>query len=188
MFVFVLGLAIFFAVHMVPIIAPDIKAFLISKAGKKIWMLIYSVASLGGFMLIVFGWGQYRPVAPTLYEPFSWGRDVTMTLVWVAFILFAVPRKKPGRIMVFVKHPMVTGVIFWSIGHLFANGDLASVMLFGSFLVYALISRVTKISPNAPIPEYVSPRGDIIAIGGGTVFYAVFVVWIHFWLFGISPF
>ncbi len=187
MFVFVLGLVIFFTIHMVPIVAPGVKESVIAKASKSHWMRIYSLISLGGFVLIVFGWIQFRPIAPIVYDPPSWGRDVTMTLVWLAFILFALPRKKPGRIMVIVKHPMLTGVTLWAIGHLLANGDLASLMLFASFLAFALISRVSKIIKGDIEPKFVSYRSDIIAVIAGTVLYAAFVLWAHLWLFGVSP-
>ncbi len=187
MLIFVLGLVSFFAIHLVPILAPSIKENVVSRAGKSRWMIIYSALSLVGFLLIIFGWGQFRPMAPIVYDPPSWGRDVTMSLVWLSFILFAIPRKKPGRILVIVKHPMVTGVILWSIGHLLANGDLASVILFGSFLAFALLSRFAEIVRGNESPEFVSYRGDIIGVAGGTLLYVVFVLWIHLWLFGVSP-
>ncbi len=187
MLVFVLGLAIFFAVHLVPVLAPAFRDGIVERMGKSRWMIIYSALSLAGFVIMVFGWGQFRPVAPQLYEPPSWGRDVTMSLVWLSFILFALPRRKPGRILSLVRHPMVTGVILWSIGHLLANGDQASVILFGSFLVFALLSRITKFSSDVDGPQFVSYRSDIVGIVAGTVLYAIFVLWIHLWLFGVSP-
>ncbi len=187
MFVFISGMVIFFSIHLVPILAPGVKASFISNTSKSSWMRIYVIVSLIGFLLIIYGWTLFRPVAPMVYEPVSWGRDVTMTLVWLAFILLSMPRKKPGRILVIVKHPMVTGVILWAIGHLLANGDLASVILFGSFLAFATISRVAKIIGDDPAPEFISYRSDIIAVVAGTVLYAVFVLWAHLWLFGVSP-
>ncbi len=187
MLIFVLGLVLFFAIHLVPILTPGIKENVVSKYSKSVWMRSYTAISLIGFLLIVFGWGQFRPVAPLAYDPPSWGRDVTMSLVWLAFILFSIPRKKPGRILVIVKHPMVTGVILWSIGHLLVNGDLASVMVFGSFLAFALLSRFSKIIKGDEAPVFVSYRSDIIGIVGGTVLYGIFVLWGHLWLFGVSP-
>ncbi len=188
MLIFVLGLVLFFAIHLVPVLAPNIKENIIAKYSKSVWMRSYTAISLIGFLLIVFGWGQFRPIAPIAYDPPSWGRDATMSLVWLAFILFSIPRKKPGRILVIVKHPMVTGVILWSIGHLLVNGDLASVMAFGSFLAFALISRFSKIVKGDEGVKFVSYRSDIIGIIGGTVLYAIFVLWGHLWLFGVSPF
>ncbi|MCF6326587.1 MAG: NnrU family protein [Devosiaceae bacterium] len=187
MLMFVSGLVLFFAIHLVPILAPNIKENIITKSSKSVWMRSYTAISLIGFLLIVFGWGQFRPVAPIVYDPPSWGRDATMSLVWLAFILFSIPRKKPGRILVIVKHPMVTGVILWSLGHLLVNGDLASVMAFGSFLAFALLSRFSKIVKGDEGIKFVSYRGDIIGVVGGTVLYAAFVLWAHFWLFGVSP-
>ncbi|VAW17651.1 hypothetical protein MNBD_ALPHA12-2327, partial [hydrothermal vent metagenome] len=94
----------------------------------------------------------------------------------------------PGRIRVLVKHPMLWGTFFWSAGHLMANGDLASVILFGSFLVYSIVDRVASYIKGDPNPVFVSYRSDIIAIVAGTVLYLIFALWIHGYLFGVTPF
>lgn len=188
MVVFVLGLLLFFVPHVLPLLVPGVKTSLVSKLGEKRWKGVYSLLSLAGLVLIVFGWREYRDVAPIVYDPPVWGRHATMLLVWISLILFSVPRSKPGKILVAVKHPMVVGAIYWSVGHLLANGDLASVLLFGSFLLFALISRIKENFAGDPNPKFVSYRNDIVAIGAGTTVYMVILLFGHVWLSGVALF
>ncbi len=113
---------------------------------------------------------------------------ITYLFVFFAFVLFAVPRSKAGRIRVLVKHPMLWGTFFWSFGHLMANGDLASVILFGSFLVYSIVDRIGAFMKGDPKPVFVSYRYDYMAIGIGAVLYVFFALWIHGFLFGVTPY
>lgn len=92
-----------------------------------------------------------------------------------------------GRIKATVRHPMLLGVIFWSAGHLLANGDQASVSLFGAFLVWAILDLISALRRGEPAPVVVRPRADVIAVVAGTVLWAVFVVFLHRVLFGVSP-
>jgi uncharacterized membrane protein len=93
-----------------------------------------------------------------------------------------------GHIKRWVKHPMLAGVALWSIGHLLANGDLASLLLFGSFLAYAIVDRIAVIPRGDPAPAVLEPRGDLVAIIAGLAAFALFAFWLHGWLFGASPF
>ncbi len=188
MFYIVLGLVLFFVPHALLAFLPEFRKGAIARIGAMPWKGVYSLVSLAGLVLVTWGWGELRPDAPDVYTPFSWGRDVTYIFVLFAFILFAMPRSKPGRIRVLVKHPMLWGTFFWSAGHLMANGDLASVILFGSFLAYSIIGRIGAYMRGDPQPVFVSYRSDIIAIVAGTVLYVIFVLFIHGYLFGVTPF
>ncbi len=188
MIVFILGLLLFFVPHITPLLVPGVKTSLISRLGEKRWKGVYSLLSLLGVVLIVLGWRQYREVAPIVYDPPAWGRHATMLLVWISLILFSVPRSKPGKIMVTVKHPMIVGTIYWTVGHLLANGDLASLLLFGSFLLFAVISRMKEKFAGDPNPEFVSYRSDVIAVGAGTAIYMVILLFGHVWLSGVALF
>jgi uncharacterized membrane protein len=110
-----------------------------------------------------------------------------MVLVWAAFILLASANMPAGRIKQWVKHPMLLGVGLWALGHLLANGDLFGLLTFGAFLLYAIINRIAVIPRGDPAPVVVRPRSDVISIVAGTVLYAVFVLFLHQWLFGVSP-
>ncbi len=188
MTVFVLGLIIFFAMHLVPTLLPGLREKAIDKIGPMPWKGIYALVSLIGLVLIVRGWSQFRPDATDVYTPPEWGAYANALLSWIAFVLFSIPRSKPGRILVIVKHPMLVGTIYWSVGHLLANGDMASVLLFGSFLAFAFIDRVAQAIKGDPSHQFVSHRGDITGIIFGTILYVIFVGWVHVWLIGVSPF
>ncbi len=95
-----------------------------------------------------------------------------------------------GRIKAAVKHPMLLAVKFWALAHLLANGTLLDMLLFGAFLVWAVLDRIAvrkraaaRVTPGARP----SPVNDVIAVIGGLAVYAVFVVWAHRWLIGVSP-
>lgn len=188
MLVLIAGLVVFFGMHLVRIVAPKFRE---AQAGQNLqrWKNIYSLVSLVGVGLIIWGWHLFRGEAPEIYNPPSWGPHAAMALVWLALVmLFGSNIKMPaGWIKHLVKHPMLAGVFLWSLAHLMSNGDQASLLLFGSFLAYAVVSGFAMIARGDPHPKVISPRGDIIALVAGTVVYAVFVFWAHGFLFGISP-
>lgn len=183
----ILGLFIFFAIHSARMVAGGFRESQLA-ASRGRWMGLYSLASLIGFALIVWGWIQYRPEAPQIYAPPDWGPHAAAALVLVAFIMLPAAEMPAGYLKRWVKHPMLTAVILWSVAHLLANGDLASLLLFGSFLVYSVINRIAVIPRGDPAPAAVAPRSDFIAIAIGVVAFAVFGLWLHGWLFGAQPF
>jgi uncharacterized membrane protein len=186
MWILVLGLVVFFAIHSSRMVAGDFRdAQLAANAGR--WKGLYSLASAIGLALIIWGWVLFRPEAPEIFTPPAWGRHVAMGLLLLAFILLAAANMPAGRIKVWVKHPMLLGIVLWALGHLLVNGDLASLLLFGAFLAYAIVNRVAVISRGDPAPAVVRPRSDLVAILAGTALYIVFVLWLHGWLFGVSP-
>jgi uncharacterized membrane protein len=186
MAILILGLVVFFAVHCVRIVAPGFRAGQVA-ANQGRWKGLYSLASLVGFALIVWGWISFRPVAPDVYVPPDWGRHVTIVLVLLAFIAIPTAYQPPGRIRTWLRHPFLAAIILWSLGHLFANGDLASVLLFGSFLAYGIVDRIAVAFRPDPPPVYAGPRGDIVGIVVGLVLFAIFVFGLHAFLFGVSP-
>lgn len=188
MFVLILGLVLFLGVHSVRMVAPGFRDARYAAMGEKGWKGLYSLISLAGFGLIIWGWIMYRPDAPEIYEPPSWGRHVNYLLTLFAFILLTAANGPVGRIKAAVGHPMLLGTILWSGGHLLANGDLASLLLFGAFLVYAIADRFAVIGRKDPPPVFESYRGDIMAIVGGGVTYAVFLFWLHGLLIGVPLF
>lgn len=185
MWILIAGLVIFFAVHLVRVVAGPWRERQIA-ANEGRWKGLYALASLAGLVLIIWGWVVFRPVAPQVYEPPQWGRYAAIVLTLLAFICLAAAYQPPGFIKVALKHPFLAGVMLWSIGHLLANGDLASVLLFGGFLAYAAIDRVAVIPRGDPAPAVMTWRGDVVALLAGAVVFAV-VLWLHPWLFGVSP-
>jgi uncharacterized membrane protein len=187
MLVLVLGLVIFFGIHSVRIAAGDFRDAQIATNERR-WKGLYSLVSIVGLVMIVWGWSLYRPEAPEIYEPPPWGRHVASVLVLAAFISLAAAYRPSGSIRHRLKHPMLVGIILWAIGHLLTNGDLASLLVFGAFLVYAIVDLIAVIPRGDPAPAVVQPRSDLIAAGIGLVAFVLFGLWLHGWLFGVSPF
>lgn len=186
MTILILGLMLFLGVHSVRILAaPFRNAQVAANPGR--WKGLYSVISAVGLGLIIWGWIQFRPMASQLYDPPPWGRHAAMGLVWVAFVLLAGSNGPVGRIKATVRHPMLLGTILWSAGHLLANGDQASALLFGAFLVWAIVDLISALGRGEPAPVVTKPIADVIAVVAGTALYAVFVVFLHRLLFGVSP-
>lgn len=184
MWILIFGLAVFFGVHSLRMVAGNFRETQLA-ANEKRWKILYSLLSLLGLVLIIWGWIAFRGDAPQVYDPPAWGRHVAMALVWLAFVLLAASNMPAGRIKHRVKHPMLLGVGLWAAAHLLANGDLASLLLFGAFLGYAVVNRLAVIPRGDPAPAVLKPRSDLIAVVSGTVLYVLFVLWLHQWLFRV---
>ena len=184
----ILGLIIFFGAHLFSAFrsrAPgrDIKA----KLGYGPYMGLYTLVSVIGLGLIVWGFGAARP-APILYVPPAGLAHLNLALMLPAMILLAAAYTPTGRIKKAVKHPMLVAVKIWALGHLLANGELNSVLLFGSFLAYGVIDRIAvkKRGDNGPGPDApVSAMGDLAAVLIGAGAYAALLFWLHPILIGV---
>ena len=185
MTVLVVGIAMFLAIHLVPAF-PEIRQRLIGAAGENGYRLLFSFLSLFGLVLIV--WGFARAPVVQLWSPPHWTRYVAMALMLPVFVLI-IAAYVPGEIKARLKHPFLVAIKIWALAHLIANGDLASVILFGSFLAYAVVDRIAlKRRPAArAMPMSDRGRNDLIAVVGGLVLYVVFLLWLHPLLIGTSP-
>ena len=184
----ILGLALFLGIHSMGFLAPGLRARMIDGIGENGWKGLAGLASLIGFALIVWGYGQARIAPVPLWAPPVWTRHLGLLIMLPVFPLL-LAMALPGRIQSWVGHPMVTAVILWAIAHLIANGNLADVLLFGAFLLWSLADRISfRYRTVAPVPG--APPGkynDLIAIGIGLVLYLAFLFGLHAWLFGVSP-
>lgn len=193
MAVLIIGLIVFLGVHSVRIVAPGLRRGIVERRGLGAWKGIYSVVALVGFVLIVWGYGLARQAAPpVLYVTPFWMVHVNALLMVFAFIALAASQLPPGRIKVALKHPMLVAVKIWALGHLLVNGDLASLVLFGAFLAWAVADRISekrrlKAGETAQ-PVFVTARADAIAVIAGLVLYVLFVWRLHVWLIGVPPF
>lgn len=184
----VAGLLIFFGAHSVRIFAPAWRDAMVSRLGAGGWKAVYSVVSIAGFVLIVGGYAQARLEPFVLYLPPAGLRHLTALLMLPVFPLL-LAAYLPGRIKGAVKHPMLAATKAWALSHLLANGMLADVLLFGSFLVWAVLDRISAGKRPAPVATATgSLRNDVIAVVGGLVLYAVFVKWAHLRLIGVPVF
>jgi uncharacterized membrane protein len=188
MSILIIGIAAFLGIHSISIVAPGLRARAVASMGPDRWRGVYSLISAVGFVLILYGYHLARRAPVVLYTPPGWMRAVTFLLMLPVFpLLFAA--YLPGRVKTAMKHPMLAAVKFWALAHLLSNGLLADVLLFGAFLVWAIGDRISLVRrPPQAIP--MAPPGrfnDLIAVTGGLVVYAGFILWAHGWLFGVSP-
>jgi len=185
MTILIAGLVIFFAVHLARVVAPGWRERQ-ATAHPGAWKGLYALASLIGFALIVWGWIVWRPEAPQLYVPPSWGRHAAMLLVPLGLIAIAAAYQPAGRIRATLQHPFLVGIMLWALAHLLANGDLAGVLVFGSFLAYGLVDIVAALGRPARV-GFATWRGDAVAVTAGIVLTAALVLGLHQTLFGVSP-
>lgn len=180
MTILIIGLIVFFAVHFVPAVT-GLKQSLKDRLGANGYQGLFSLVAAAGLGLIIWGYAQAEWV--TLYDPPVWGRHVTMLAVLAALICLAAFNLR-GRIKKALRHPMLTGIALWAAGHLFANGDVASVLLFGSFLVYSLLDIMLANAQGRVAGIEVKPLHDVIAVAAGLVVYLVFI-FLHPYVIGV---
>ena len=184
-----IGLLLFLGVHSVAIVAPGWRDAQLRRLGEPVWKGAYSALSLVGFLLLLYGWSLARQTPVVLYEPPRALRHFALLLMLPAFPLL-LSTYLPGRISTAVKHPTLLSVKIWATAHLLANGTLNDVLLFGAFLAWAVADRIAV--KRRAVPRRLpggppSPRNDAIAVAAGLLLYAVFIVWAHRWLIGVSP-
>jgi len=189
MWLLLVGLGLFFVAHLVPT-RPDLRARLVARFGAGRYSGLFSVVSLVALAMIVWGYGRMQGLArgnPQVWDPPAWSKHVTMLLMVPALILL-VAAYVPSRIRNATGHPMLIAIMLWALGHLLANGDLASLLLFGSFLAYAVYDRISVGRRHAlgPLGEAIGGLpGDVAAIAGGLVLYALLLFWGHQKLTGL---
>jgi len=182
------GLAIFLGIHSISIVNEPWRDKVAERFGVWTWKGVYSLAALVGLILIVRGYGDARADVIELYLTPAWLRHVSLILMLPVFPLL-VAAYAPGRIKAIIKHPMLLATKLWAAAHLLANGTLADVVLFGSFLlwVFADLLSVSKRKPRqipgAPPAKY----NDAIALVVGLGFFIAFVFGFHELLFGVAP-
>lgn len=184
----ILGLLIFFGVHSIAIVAPGWRDARVAQLGLGAWKGLYSLVALLGFALLVQGWAQTRLQPVLLWTPPHGLHHLTLLLMLPVFPLL-LATYLPGRVQRAARHPMLAATKFWALAHLLANGSLGDVLLFGSFLVWAVADRIS-IKRRAPRPVPQAPAGplnDAIAVVGGLALYAFFLYEGHVWLIGVSP-
>ena len=187
----IVGLIIFLGVHSVRIVANDWRGAQMARLGEGPWKGIYSLASLVGFILIVWGYGQARLDPVVLWNPPQWTRHLLPPFTLLTFVLVAAAYVPGTRIKAWLGSPMVLGVKLWALAHLIANGTLAATVLFGSFLAWAIVDFASSRRRDRAA-GVVYPKGslarDVMATLIGLAAWAVFAFWLHGWLIGVRPF
>ena len=186
----VLGLILFLGAHSVRIFADDWRTAQIARRGAGAWKGLYTVVSIVGFGLIVWGYGQARTQPVVLWTPQLWARHLAVLLMLVSFILLVAAYVPRNGIKSRLHHPMVLSVKVWAFAHLLANHTLADLLLFGSFLVWAVLDFRSARQRDRAAGTVYPPgtlRGTLIAVVAGTLLWALFAFWAHAWLFGVRP-
>ena len=182
----IIGIVIMLGMHFFGMFAPAARGRIIAQIGEGPWKGIYSLVSLIGLALMIYGWWLARsdPEGGFVYAPPGWAKHVTMLLVLIGFILIGAAHGK-SNIKLWVKQPMSIGIGLWAIGHLLANGEKADIWLFGSILLLAVVDVIAS-TARGKIPHY-EPRlrSDIIAVVAGIVLYLVFLFGFHPYILGV---
>ncbi len=187
----ILGLAIFLGVHSVRIFADDWRSGVRARIGANAWKGGYSLLSLLGFGLLIWGYGQARLDPVLLWTPMLWTRHLAALLMLPSFILLVAAYVPQNGIKARVHHPMVLAVKVWALAHLLANHTLADLVLFGSLLLWSVLDfRSSRQRDRAAGTVYPAGTlsGTVATVAVGAVVWAVFAFWAHGWLFGVRPF
>lgn len=187
----ILGLIVFLGVHSIRIVADDWRSAQISRYGEMPWKASYSILSVIGFVLIIWGFGLVRHAPVVLWTPPAGMLHLTALLVLIAFILIAAAYVPRNGIKARLHHPMVLGIQIWALGHLLANGTLADVILFGCFLVWGVFSfraaRQRDLVSGASYPAG-TMMGTGTAVIAGLIIWVAFALWLHTLLIDVPLF
>ena len=183
----IIGLLLFFATHAISIVNVSWRDRVAARIGTLTWQGLYSLAAMAGLLLIIWGYSLARQDPVVLYLPPVWLRHGAMLLLIFVFPLL-LATYLPGRIQTATKHPMLVATKLWALAHLLANGNLADVLLFGSFLVWAVVDRISLKRRTPPqVPALPSSRiNDVLVIVLGLALYVAFVFRGHEWLIGVA--
>ena len=187
----ILGLVLFLGVHSTRIFAEGWRTSFIASRGPMAWKGLYTVVSLIGFALIIWGYGQARLDPVVLWSSPRWTRHLAALLVLLALVLLMATYVPGNGIKARLHHPMVLSVKVWAAAHLLANNTLADVLLFGGFLVWAVLNfRAARGRDRANGTVYAPGRAGptVLTVVLGLVVWAVFAFWAHAALFGVRPF
>ena len=185
------GLLLFLGVHSTRVFASDWRNRTLASIGEKPFKGIYTLLSLAGFVLLVWGYGQARQQGAMLWNPPTFTRHLAALLTLVAFVLLAAAYVPGNQIKAKLHHPMVLGTKVWALAHLLANGSLASTVLFGSFLLWSvLLFAASRRRDRRERVVYAVGTASmtVVTVAAGVVAWAIFAFWLHRVLIGVSPF
>lgn len=186
----VLGLLLFVGPHSVRFFADDWRTRTIARLGERPWRGAYSLVSIAGVALIVWGYGMTRG-APELWSPPPAMQPVTSALTLVSFYLIAAAFTPRTKVRAMVWHPMLAGTKLWAFAHLLSNGRAGDVVLFGAFLAWAVVAfAISRRRDRATGKTYPpgSLRNDTIAFAIGGAAWLIFGFWAHRWVAGVPVF
>ena len=178
----VIAVVLFAAIHLIPAF-PSLKDRLKHKLGKK-YGILFGIGSVLTLVLMVIGWQMADRTS--VYDPPDWGFGANLALSFLAFLLLGVFLFR-GRVRQILRLPLAMGVIVWATGHLLANGDRASIILFGGLLVYGAVHLVAGLMQGFRPSSEVRQGHDVIAVFVGVALYGV-MVQMHQYVIGVALF
>ena len=184
------GLVLFLGLHSIRVFAEGWRTHMRSTWGVPAWRAAYSLLSLIGFGLIVWGFGQVRQTPVQLWNPPIGMRHLAAVLTLMAFVLLAAAYVPGNQIKARVHHPMVAGVMLWAMAHLLANGNAGQALLFGSFLGWAVLSFLAaRQRDQREGTRYVAGQAGAtgVTVALGVAAWMAFALWLHGWLIGVRP-
>ena len=185
------GLVFFLGVHSVRIFAEGWRTATLARLGEGAYKGIYSVLSIAGFALIIYGFGLARETPVVLWTPPVGLRHASSLLTLIAFVFLTAAYVPRNGIKARFHHPMVLGVKFWALAHLLANGQLAQVLLFGSFLAWAVLDFIaSRRRDRAMGAQYAAGTWTMttVTVLAGGLAWTAFALHLHGWWIGVRPF
>ena len=186
----IVGLLLFLGVHSVRIFGEHWRTRTVADMGALPWKGLYSLLSLAGFVLIVWGFGQARQQPVQLWSPPAAKRHLASLLTLISFVLLAAAYVPGNGIKARLHHPMVLAVKVWALAHLLSNGNMAHVLLFGAFLAWAVLNfsaarKRDRLAGTVYAPGKASATAITVVVG--VVAWAAVAFWLHGLLIGIRP-
>lgn len=191
MSILIAGLLLFLGVHSTRIFADDWRSAQLERLGEGPWKGIYSLLSLAGFGLIIWGFGLARQQPLPVWTPPAAMQYAAGLLTLIAFVLLAAAYVRRNAIKARVHHPMLLAVKTWAFAHLLSNGTLADLLLFGAFLAWAVVCFIAaQKRDRAALTQYAAGTtgGTAVTVAVGAAVWAGFAFWLHGALIGVRPF
>jgi uncharacterized membrane protein len=188
----ILGLIVFLGVHSSRIFADGTRSAFIAQRGPNAWKGLYTLLSLAGFALLVWGYGAARQQPVVLWAAVpTWTKHLAALLTLLSFVLVTAAYVPGNGLKARLHHPMTLGVKAWALAHLLANNTLADVLLFGAFLAWAVLLFISARRRDRAAGTVYAPGSlamTMVTVVVGTLLWAVFAFWAHGWLIGVRPF
>ena len=184
------GLILFLGAHSTRVFADDWRTRTMERIGELKWKGLVTALSIAGFVLLIVGYDQARMTPSVLWQPPIWTRHVAILFNLLAFILVTAAYVPRNIIKSKIGHPMIAGVKIWALAHLLANGTLADVLLFGAFLMWAVLDfRVSRRRDrmNATVYPSAAMANTLLTLAVGLGAGLVFMLWLHVRWVGVSP-
>lgn len=190
MSILIVGLLVFLGAHSIRVFAEDWRTARIARMGEKGWKAAYSIVSIIGLGLVIFGYGLARREPVVLWSPPAWAPHLAGVLTLAAFVLFPATYVPRNHFKAVLKHPQALSVALWALAHLLANATLHAIVLFGAFFVWALVvfiaARQRDRAAGTVYPDGTFSR-DVIPVVVGVVAWVVFAFYLHERWIGVRP-